>query len=123
MRSRGLGDPLLVVSDGAGGIIKVAEDAWLEFIARVTASYQAPSRTIARGLADGMVADYEAEYPSAVGPVSWTISRPVSRICAYPIAHRLATRTTNLLKHLFVKERCHLRSFPTPSVKRSSSSS
>src|SRR5689334_12775179 len=70
MRARGLGDPLLVVSDGAPGIIraieecfprsarqrclamrnlaaKVPADPWPEFKARVTASYQAPSRAIA----------------------------------------------------------------------------
>ena len=69
LRIRGLGDPLLVVSDGASGIIraieecfprsarqrclahrmrnlaaKVSADPWPEFKARVTACYQAPSR-------------------------------------------------------------------------------
>jgi putative transposase len=78
MRARGLGDPLLVASDGAPGIIKaidtclprserqrclahrmrnlsakVADDIWPEFKARITASYQAPSRAIARDLAQG----------------------------------------------------------------------
>ena len=67
MRTRGLGDPLLVVSDGAPGIIKavetcfprsarqrclahrlrnlaakVPEDLWPEFKARVTAAYVQP---------------------------------------------------------------------------------
>ena len=90
MRRRGLGDPLLVVSDGAAGIVKaietcfprsarqrclahrmrnlaakVPEDLWPEFKARATAAYQAPSRAIARDLAAGLVADYEAELPSA----------------------------------------------------------
>ena len=90
MRGRGLGDPLLVVSDGAPGIIKaietcfprsarqrclahrmrnlaakVPEDLWPEFKARVTAAYQAPSRAIARDLANGAVADYQAKLPSA----------------------------------------------------------
>ena len=90
MRRRGLGDPLLVVSDGAPGIVKaietcfprsarqrclahrlrnlavkVPEDLWPEFKARVTAAYQAPSRAIARDLAAGVLADYEAELPSA----------------------------------------------------------
>ena len=91
MRRRGLGDPLLVVSDGAAGIIKAVEtcfprsarqrclahrmrnlaakvpdDLWPEFKARVTAAYQAPSRAIARDLASGVLADYEAELPSAI---------------------------------------------------------
>jgi putative transposase len=82
MRARGLGDPLLVVSDGAPGIIKaietcfprsarqrclahrmrnlaakVGEDAWPDFKLRVQAAYQAPSRAIARDLAEGIVTD------------------------------------------------------------------
>ena len=91
MRSRGLGDPLLVVSDGAPGIIqaielcfprserqrclahrmrnlaaKVPEERWPDFKARAQAAYQAPSRAIARELAKGVVADDDAELPSAV---------------------------------------------------------
>ena len=75
MRMRGLGDPLLVVSDGAPGVIraieecfprsarqrclahrmrnlavKVPTDLWPEFKTRVAACYQAPSRAIAREL-------------------------------------------------------------------------
>ena len=87
MRARGLGDPLLVVSDGAPGIIKaletcfprsarqrclahrmrnlaakVPEEIWPELKTRVQASYQAPSRKIARELAEGVIADYERDY-------------------------------------------------------------
>ena len=83
MRARGLGDPVLVVSDGAPGIIraieecfprsarqrclahrmrnlavKVPTDLWPEFKARVTACYQAPSRAIARDLAVGIRVDH-----------------------------------------------------------------
>ena len=90
MRARGLGDPLLVVSDGAPGIIKAIEtcfprsarqrclahrmrnlaakapeDQWPELKARVQACYQAPSRAIARDLAAGVVADYGRDLPSA----------------------------------------------------------
>ena len=86
MRARGLGDPLLVVSDGAPGVIKaieacfpraarqrclahrmrnlaakVPEDQWPEFKARVQAAYQAPSRAIARDLAAG-------SWPTTAGP-------------------------------------------------------
>ncbi len=62
---------------------RVLGDLWLEFNARVTAWYQAPSRAIARELAEGVVADYERELPSAIasflgetGP--WRQSRRVS---------------------------------------------
>jgi putative transposase len=89
MRARGLGDPLLVVSDGAPGVIKaietcfprsarqrclahrmrnlaakVPEDQWPEGKARIQACYQAPSRAIARDLARGVVADYGRDLPS-----------------------------------------------------------
>jgi transposase-like protein len=87
MKRRGLNDPLLVISDGAPGIIKAIEicfprdarqrclahrmrnlaakvpeeDVWPEFKARVQAGYQAPSRAIVRELAAGIVADYGRE--------------------------------------------------------------
>jgi hypothetical protein len=91
MNLRGLNDPLLVVSDGAPGIIKaievcfpramrqrclvhrmrnlavkVPEDQWPEFKAQAQAAYQAPSRAIARELAKGVVADYGNTLASAV---------------------------------------------------------
>jgi hypothetical protein len=45
---------------------KVPEDVWPEFKVRVQATYQAPSRAIARELAAGVVADYDRKYDSAV---------------------------------------------------------
>ena len=112
MRDRGLGDPLLVVSDGAGGIIKaiescfprserqrclahrmrnlaakLPEDVWPQFKARVTASYQAPSRP----------AWWPITRPTTRAPwtASWTTSRPASRIsdCRSRIVGRPARQT------------------------------
>jgi hypothetical protein len=82
--------PLLVVSDGAPGVIKaievcfprsarqrclahrmrnlavkVPEDLWPEFKARAAAACQAPSRKIARELADGLSADHGTELVNA----------------------------------------------------------
>jgi len=136
MRARGLGDPLLVVSDGAPGIIKaietcfprserqrclahrmrnlaakVPDDVWPEFKARVTASYQAPSRAIARDLAAGVVVDYATEYPSAVACFEDDFEACIAHL-RLPIAHRRATRTTNLLERLFVEERRRLKIIP-----------
>ena len=136
MRARGLGDPLLNVSDGAGGIIKaletcfprserqrclahrmrnlaakLPEDIWPEFKIRVTASYQAPSRAIARDLATGVVAEYEADYPSAVACFMDDFEACIAHL-RLPIAHRRATRTTNLLERLFVEERRRLKIIP-----------
>ncbi len=106
MRGRRLGDPLLVVSDGAPGVIKaidgcfprsarqrclahrmrnlavkVPEDLWPDFKARVQAAYQAPSRAIAH--------------------------------LRLPVTHRRATRTTNLLERLFLEERRRLKIIPS----------
>jgi transposase-like protein len=136
MRARGLGDPLLVVSDGAGGIIKalescfprserqrclahrmrnlsakLPEDIWPEFKARAKASYEAPSRAIARDLASGVVADYENDYPSAVACFMDDFEACIAHLRT-PISHRRATRTTNLLERLFVEERRRLKIIP-----------
>ena len=155
MRRRGLGDPLLVVSDGAAGIVKaietcfprlarqrclahrmrnlaakVPQDLWPEFKARATAAYQAPSRAIARDLAAGLVADYEAELPSATACFMDDFEACIAHL-RMPITHRRAIRTTNLLERLFVEERRRLKacprldrgSSPMPSARRPSSSS
>ncbi|MFQ5567992.1 MAG: IS256 family transposase [Paracoccaceae bacterium] len=136
MRARGLGDPLLVVSDGAGGIIKaletcfprsarqrclahrmrnlaakVPEHQWPEFKARVQASYQAPSRAIARELAAGVVADYKSELPSAVACFQDDFEACIAHL-RMPVTHRRAIRTTNLLERLFVEERRRLKIIP-----------
>jgi putative transposase len=136
MRGRGLGDPLLVVCDGAAGIIKaietcfprserqrclahrmrnlaakVPEDRWPEFKALATAAYQAPSRAIARDLAAGLVKDYEAELPSAVACFMDDFEAAIAHL-RMPITHRRAIRTTNLLERLFVEERRRLKIIP-----------
>lgn len=136
MRRRGLGDPLLVVSDGAAGIVKaieicfprsarqrclahrmrnlavkVPEDLWPEFKARATAAYQAPSRAIARDLATGLVTDYEAELPSATACFMDDFEACIAQL-RMPINHRRAIRTTNLLERLFVEERRRLKIIP-----------
>jgi transposase-like protein len=136
MRARGLGDPLLVVSDGAPGVIKaievcfprstrqrclahrmrnlavkVPEDLWPEFKARATAAYQAPSRKIARELADGVVADYGTELVNATACFMDDFEACIAHL-RLPITHRRATRTTNLLERLFVEERRRLKIIP-----------
>jgi len=136
MRARGLGDPLLVVSDGAPGIIKaidscfprsvrqrclahrmrnlavkVPEDLWPDFKARAQATYQAPSRAIARDLAAGVVADYEAKLPSAATCFMDDFEACIAHL-RLPVTHRRATRTTNLLERLFLEERRRLKIIP-----------
>jgi putative transposase len=136
MRNRGLGDPLLVVSDGAPGVIKaievcfprstrqrclahrmrnlaakVPEDLWPEFKARATAAYQAPSRKIARELAEGLLADYGTELANATACFMDDFEACIAHL-RLPITHRRATRTTNLLERLFVEERRRLKIIP-----------
>src|SRR5690242_9296047 len=136
LRARGLGDPLLVVSDGAPGIIRAVEecfprsarqrclahrlrnlaakvptDVWPDFKARVLACYQAPSRAIARELAAGVRADYATLMPSAVRCFEDDFEACIAHLRA-PVAHRRVTRTTNLLERLFVEERRRLKIIP-----------
>ncbi len=136
MRGRGLGDPLLVASDGAPGIIKaievsfpksvrqrclahrmrnlavkVPEDLWPDVKARATAAYQAPSRAIARELAEGLIRDYQSELPSAVACFQDDFEACIAHL-RLPVNHRRATRTTNLLERLFVEERRRLKIIP-----------
>jgi transposase-like protein len=107
MRARGLGDPLLVVSDGAPGIVraieecfprsarqrclahrmrnlavKVPTDLWPEFKARVSACYQAHRR--GRSRASSPPASVPTTRPRCPrhSPASRTTSRQQSRICA-----------------------------------------
>src|ERR1700740_2926320 len=136
MKRRGLTDPLLVTSDGAAGIIKaieicfpraarqrclahrmrnlaakVPEDAWPEFKVRVQATYQAPSRPIARELAAGVVADYGRKHDSAVACFMDDFEACIAHL-RFPVTHRRAIRTTNLLERLFVEERRRLKIIP-----------
>jgi putative transposase len=100
MRRRGLPDPLLVISDGAPGLIraieecfprsarqrclahkvrnlqsKVPEDQWPEFKARAIGCYQAASPALARLLRDEMVATYDTALPSALACRKMTLKR------------------------------------------------
>ena len=90
---------------------KVPEELWPEFKARATASYQAPSRAIARDLAAGVVADYEAELPNAVACFMDDFEAAIAHL-RMPVTHRRAIRTTNLLERLFVEERRRLKIIP-----------
>ena len=91
--------------------VKVPEDLWPEFKARATAAYQAPSRKIARELAEGLVADYGTELANAVACFMDDFEACIAHL-RLPIAHRRATRTTNLLERLFVEERRRLKIIP-----------
>ena len=90
---------------------KVPEDLWPDFKARATAAYQAPSRAIARDLAEGLVADYQPELPAAVACFQDHFEACIAHL-RLPVTHRRATRITNLLERLFVEERRRLKIIP-----------
>ena len=136
MRRRGLPDPLLVVSDGAPGMIraieeclprsvrqrclahkmrnlqsKVPEDVWPEFKARSMACYQAPSPALARLLRDDIAATYARDLPSAVACLDDDFEASIAHL-RFPLGHRRAIRTTNLLERLFGEERRRTKVIP-----------
>src|SRR5881296_1624551 len=136
LRRRGLPDPLLVVSDGAPGLIraieecfprslrqrclvhklrnlqsKVPEDQWPEFKARTVACYQAASPALARLLRDDMVATYAAALPTALACLKDNFEACIAHL-RFPLAHRRAIRTTNLLERLFGEARRRTKVIP-----------
>jgi transposase-like protein len=136
LRRRGLPDPLLVASDGAPGMIraieecfprsvrqrclahkmrnlqsKVPEDVWPEFHARARACYQAASPALARLLRDDIVATYGRDLPSAVACLDDDFEACIAHL-RFPLGHRRAIRTTNLLERLFGEERRRTKVIP-----------
>jgi transposase-like protein len=136
MRRRGLPDPLLVASDGAPGVIraieecfpravrqrclahkmrnllsKVPEDVWPEFKARAQACYQAASPALARLLRDDIMATYAADLPSAIACLNDDFEACIAHL-RFPLNHRRAIRTTNLLERLFGEERRRTKVIP-----------
>ncbi|MFN0192976.1 MAG: IS256 family transposase [Aestuariivirga sp.] len=136
LRRRGLPDPLLVASDGAPGLIraieecfprsvrqrclahkmrnlqsKVPEDVWPEFQARTRACYQAASPALARLLRDDIVTTYGRDLPSAVACLDDDFEACIAQL-RFPLGHRRAIRTTNLLERLFGEERRRTKIIP-----------
>ncbi len=79
--------------------------------ARVTASYQAPSRAIARQLAAGIRADSANVLPSALACFEDDFEACIAHL-RLPVTHRRFARTTNRLERLFVEERRRLKIVP-----------
>jgi hypothetical protein len=83
---------------------KLPEDVWPEFKVRAQAAYQAPSRAIARELAAGVIADYGRKYDNAVACFMDDFEAYIAHL-RFPVTHRRAIRTKNLLERLFVGHR------------------
>jgi putative transposase len=136
MRRRGLPDPLLVVSDGAPGLIraieeclprslhqrclahkmrnlqsKVPEDIWPELKARAAACYQAASPALARLLRDDIATTYAWDLPSVVVCLDDDFEACIAHL-RFPLGHRRVIRTNNLLERLFGEERRRTKVIP-----------
>jgi putative transposase len=136
MKRRGLNDPLLVTSmvlpassrrsrfafraRPASDAWRIACATWQPNCRRISgrssrsarqAVYQAPSRAIARELAAGIVADYGRKYDTAVACFMDDFEACIAHL-RFPVTHRRAIRTTNLLERLFVEERRRLKIIP-----------
>lgn len=136
MKRRGLRDPLLVTTDGAGGLIKAVEqvfprserqrclahkmrnlagktpeDRWPELQTHVRACYQAPSPAVARSLRTSIVEQFGRELPGAVACFEEDFEACIAHL-RFPLGHRKTIRTTNLLERLFGEDRRRTKVLP-----------
>jgi putative transposase len=136
LKSRGLIDPVLVVTDGAPGLIRAVEDVfpkslrqrclahrirnleakvpaklWPEVKGQAHAAYRASSSALARLTRDEFVKRFETEPPSATRCFLDDFEACIAHL-RLPIAHRRAIRTTNLLERLFGEERRRTKVIP-----------
>lgn len=136
LKSRGLRDPVLVITDGAPGLIRAVEEVfprslrqrclahrirnleakvpaelWPEVKGQAHAAYRASSPALARLTKDEFVKRFEAELPSATRCFLDDFEACIAHL-RLPIAHRRAIRTTNLLERLFGEERRRTKVIP-----------
>jgi transposase-like protein len=89
----------------------VPAEVWREVKGAALAAYQAGSPKLAQIAKEEFVARYEREYPSATACFLDDFEACIAHL-ALPIAHRRATRTTNLLERLFGEERRRTKVIP-----------
>lgn len=129
LKRRGLGEPVLVVSDGAPGLIRAIEECFpaslrqrclahkmrnlagklpeavqAEFAQAARSAYQAPSPAMARVLREDLAQRFGRQHPSAVRCFNEDFEACIAHLQCPP-ALRRAIRTTNLLERLFEEER------------------
>ena len=136
LKRRGLADPLLVVTDGAPGLIravetcfpralrqrclvhrlrnlrsKAPEHQWAEIAARARGCYEAASPALAGVLREDFVAAYERDLPAVVQCFQDDFDAAIAHL-RFPLRHRRVIRTTNLLERLFLEERRRTKIIP-----------
>jgi transposase-like protein len=132
LKRRGLREPVLVVTDGAPGLIRAVEECFpasrrqrclahrmrnlmaklpdeirAEFATAARAAYQAPSLALARAVREDVVARFQQDYPTAVACFEDDFEACIAQLHCPP-RHRRICRTTNLLERLFLEERRRL---------------
>ena len=137
LKRRGLADPVLIVTDGAPGLIRAVEECfpaslrqrclahkmrnllskvpgeWQEEVKQLAqAAYQAPSPAVARALREDFVEHFQKELPTAVRCFEEDFEACIAHLYCPP-GHRRWIRTTNLLERLFVEERRRTRAVGT----------
>jgi len=133
LQRRGLRDPVLVVTDGAAGLIRAVEECFpvslrgrclahkmrnlmgklpesiqAEYKQAARAAYQAPSPALAQLLREDLVQRYGQEYPTATRCFEEDFEACIAHLHCPP-THRRAIRTTNLLERLFGEERRRMK--------------
>jgi putative transposase len=136
LKRRGLSDPLLVVTDGAPGLIravetcfpralrqrclahrmrnlrgKIPEATWPDVAIRARACYEAASPALATVLRDDFVQVYERDLPAAARCFLDDFDACTAHL-RFPLRHRKVIRTTNLLERLFGEERRRTKIIP-----------
>jgi len=136
LKRRGLADPLLVVTDGAAGLIRAAETClpravrqrclvhrlrnlrskapetqWPEIAIRARACYEAASPALATLLRDDFIHAYERELPAVVKCFTDDFDACIAHL-RFPLRHRKVIRTTNLLERLFLEARRRTKVVP-----------
>jgi transposase-like protein len=136
MTKRGLRQPLLVISDGAPGLIaamekyfpkadrqrciahklrniaaKLPRDVQKIILEEIKAVYYAADTQSAEVLASMMIEKYAQKYPSAMQCFNDDLPSCITHL-KYPLGHRRYIRTTNLLERSFEEQKRRTKVFP-----------
>lgn len=138
LKARGLAHPLLVVSDGGGGIVKAIAKCFpyadrgrciahkirnimnrlpmnKELRAQIKAHlhqiYYAPDPEGAQGLAEAFIQRYGTQYPGMIKCFSDDLEACLVHL-KYPHGHRKSIRTTNLIERSFVEQKRRTKIIP-----------
>lgn len=136
MQRRGLRQPLLVISDGAIGLIgaitrffpdadrqrciahklrniglRLPRNSARAILDEFKGVYYAPERATADVLAEGLITKYASVYPAAVQCFSDDLEACLTHL-KYPEGHRRYIRTTNMLERTFEEQKRRTKVLP-----------